>query len=317
MSQTTFGCSIEVRPLMTKPDPPTQLSPETTFGPREAAAANALIELALAEDLGTRGDLTCQALIDPESWGTVDVVVRQPGVLCGAPLGRMVTRRLEPRIVWQTKREDGARVVGGDIVATLEGPIAALLSAERTLLNFLTHLSGIATLTATYVARIAGTRATILDTRKTHPGYRHLEKYAVRCGGGTNHRFGLDDGVLIKDNHLAAWRRQGTVATAVETARSRAPAGLPIEVEVDTLDQLADALEGRPEIVLLDNMSLEQLCAAVGMRDARSPATRLEASGGVTLETVRAIAETGVERISIGALTHSAMALDIALDWHV
>jgi nicotinate-nucleotide pyrophosphorylase (carboxylating) len=302
---------------MTMPDPPTQLSPETTFGPREAAAAEALIELALAEDLGTRGDLTCQALIDPATWGTVDVVVRQPGVLCGTPIGRMVTRRLEPRIVWRTKQEDGARVARGDIVATLEGPVASLLSAERTLLNFLTHLSGIATLTATYVARIAGTRATILDTRKTHPGYRHLEKYAVRCGGATNHRFGLDDGVLIKDNHLAAWSRQGTITAAVETARLRAPAGLPIEVEVDTLEQLADALGGRPEIVLLDNMSLEQLRSAVALRELRSPSTQLEASGGVTLETVRPIAETGVERISVGALTHSAVALDIALDWHV
>jgi nicotinate-nucleotide pyrophosphorylase (carboxylating) len=201
-------------------------------------------------------------------------------------------------------------------VATVTGPLDKLLIGERTMLNFLTHLSGIATLTRRFVDAVAGTKAQILDTRKTLPGYRVLEKYAVRCGGGTNHRMGLYDGVLIKDNHLAAWTKSESIADAIRTARRKSP-GVSIEVEVDTLEQLREALKGQPEIVLLDNMTPARLREAVAIRDALNgqPQVLLEASGGVALETVREIALTGVERISIGALTHSAPALDLAFDW--
>ena len=183
------------------------------------------------------------------------------------------------------------------------------------MLNFMTHLSGIATLTKTFVDCVKGTRARILDTRKTLPGWRLLQKYAVRCGGGLNHRMGLYDGVLIKDNHLAAWTESASIAEAVRSARSLSPAGISIEVEVDTLPQLRDALQGSPDIVLLDNMTVETLSEAVAIRDRVAPNVQLEASGGVNLGTVTAIAQTGVERISVGALTHSAPALDLGFDW--
>ncbi|MBI1346048.1 carboxylating nicotinate-nucleotide diphosphorylase [bacterium] len=292
------------------------------FTRREQLAAARLIDMALMEDLGDVGDLTCKALIDPSQLATVNVVARKDGVLSGGPIGHMVFSRLEPSIVWEQKIDEGQPLQRGDIIAAVTGRLDYLLIGERTMLNFLTHLSGIATLTRKYVEVVAGTKACILDTRKTHPGYRILEKYAVRCGGGTNHRMGLYDGVLIKDNHLAAWTTSDSIAAAVKTAREKSPPGISIEVEVDTLDQLRDAIQGRPDIVLLDNMTPEQLKQAVAIRDALppndSPGTKtiqLEASGGVTLETLRAIAETGVERISIGALTHSAIALDIAFDW--
>jgi nicotinate-nucleotide pyrophosphorylase (carboxylating) len=183
------------------------------------------------------------------------------------------------------------------------------------MLNFMTALSGVATLTRRFIDAVMGTEADVLDTRKTHPGWRRLEKYAVRCGGGTNHRMGLYDGVLIKDNHLAAWTDSGSIASAVECTRRRSPPATSIEVEVDTLDQLRDALRGNPNIVLLDNMSLVTLRQAVELRDSLAPGVRLEASGGVTLESIALIAATGVERISVGCLTHSAPALDLAFDW--
>jgi nicotinate-nucleotide pyrophosphorylase (carboxylating) len=258
----------------------------------------------------------------------VNVVARKPGVLAGSPIGRMVFAALDPSITWTAHKADGDVLAPGDVVATVAGSLGQLLVGERTMLNFLTHLSGIATLTRQFVDAVVGTSACILDTRKTLPGYRLLEKYAVRCGGGVNHRMGLYDGVLIKDNHLAAWTSQrkprgpapsvppNTIAAAVRTAREKSPPGVSIEVEVDTLDQLRDALEGAPDIVLLDNMDAATLRQAVAIRDAFTKTKiLLEASGGVTLATVRAIAETGVERISIGALTHSAPALDLAFDW--
>jgi nicotinate-nucleotide pyrophosphorylase (carboxylating) len=195
------------------------------------------------------------------------------------------------------------------------GPLRSLLTGERTMLNFMTHLSGVATVTRQFVDAVQGTRAKILDTRKTFPGWRLLEKYAVRCGGGTNHRIGLYDGVLIKDNHIAAWSESSSIAAAVETARQSAPSGVSIEVEVDSIEQLKDAIHGHPDIVLLDNMDLDSLRASVAVRDRLAPKILLEASGGVTLATVTAIAQTGVERISVGALTHSAPALDLAFDW--
>ena len=288
---------------------------EETFGTSEQTAAETLIALALAEDLSSVGDLTCAALIRPDEQAAVQVVARQAGILAGSPIGRRVFTQLDASVRWKTHQRDGEHVSPGTAVVTVIGPLRALLIGERTMLNFMTHLSGIATLTQRFVDAVRGTRAEILDTRKTLPGWRLLEKYAVRCGGGTNHRMGLYDGVLIKDNHLAAWTESNSIAAAVETARQRSPAGISIEVEVDTLDQLSDALRGGPDIVLLDNMDVATLRQAVNIRDHTAPRVLLEASGGVTLETVAAIAQTGVERISVGGLTHSAPALDLAFDW--
>lgn len=288
---------------------------EETFAHGEQAAARQLIEMALAEDLSSTGDLTCQALIREDQTATVHVVARQAGVLAGAPIGRMVFAKLDASVKWEGLWRDGTRISAGTVIARVTGPLTTLLIGERTMLNFMTHLSGIASLTRKFVDAVEGTRAQILDTRKTLPGWRLLEKYAVRCGGGTNHRTGLYDGVLIKDNHLAAWTESSSVAEAVRTARANAPKGVSIEVEVDSLDQLKDALKGEPDIVLLDNMSVETLREAVKLRDTQAPKVLLEASGGVTLATVAEIAKTGVERISVGALTHSAPSLDLAFDW--
>jgi nicotinate-nucleotide pyrophosphorylase (carboxylating) len=234
------------------------------------------------------------------------------------PVAERLLGRFELLDGWTPERADGDAVQAGDLIATIVGPIRALFSLERVLLNFLQRLSGIATLTARYTAAVAGTRAQILDTRKTTPGWRALEKYAVRCGGGTNHRFGLFDAMLIKDNHLACLASSvGTaepIAAAVAAAKAAVPAGGFVEIEVDTLEQLDRALACGPDIILVDNLGPEALAEAVRRRDARGPGVLLEASGGVTLATVRALAETGVDRISVGALTHSAPALDIALD---
>jgi nicotinate-nucleotide pyrophosphorylase (carboxylating) len=288
---------------------------EETFASGEQTAAQLLIEMALAEDLSTAGDLTCKALIGENQTATVQVVARKNGVLAGSPIGRMVFDRLDPQVRWVASRQDGDRVSPGTVIAKVSGPLTSLLIGERTMLNFMTHLSGIATLTRTFVDAVSGTRAKILDTRKTLPGWRLLEKYAVRCGGGTNHRMGLYDGVLIKDNHIAAWTESSSIAEAVRTARTKSPVGVSIEVEVDTIAQLNDALQGSPDIVLLDNMEVETLSEAVWLRNCLAPGVLLEASGGVNLETVGRIAGTGVERISVGALTHSAPSLDLGFDW--
>lgn len=294
------------------------------FGIVEERAAVRLIELALAEDLGDSlpseldRDLTCAALVEPRELASINVVVRRDGVLAGGPVAELVFNRLDPSVTWQPLVADGSAVTARSVVARATGSLRSLLIGERTVLNFLMHLSGVATQTRQFVEAVVGTRATILDTRKTLPGWRALEKYAVRCGGATNHRMGLHDGVLIKDNHLAAWVRHGganTIADAVRQARSVSPSGIAIEVEVDTLDQLRDALAGEPDIVLLDNMSPPTLLDAVRLRDEIAPTVRLEASGGITLANIREIAQCGVDRISIGALTHSALALDIAFDW--
>jgi len=288
---------------------------DETFSLPEQSAAQALIDLAFAEDLGNRGDLTCAALIRSEDQAEVQIVARTAGVLSGSPVGRMVFAELDPAVNWAAVIRDGESVQAGTVVATVSGSIASLLTGERTVLNFLTHLSGVATITRRFVDAVHGTRAKVLDTRKTLPGWRALEKYAVRCGGGTNHRMGLYDGVLIKDNHLAAWTHAASIAQAVQTARATSPQGVSVEVEVDTLAQLEDALRGGPDIVLLDNMDIQTLSRAVAMRDQTAPDVQLEASGGVTLSTVAEIARTGVERISVGGLTHSAPALDLAFDW--
>ena len=282
----------------------------TAFTSEEAAACRRLVDWALAEDLCITGDRTSRALIPAEQMGKAAFVARSAGVVAGLPAAAMVCEQLH----FTSHIEDGSAVERGTVLATIEGSLRAILAAERTALNFLQRLSGIASLTRKYVDAAAGFPAQILDTRKTTPGWRLLDKYAVRMGGGTNHRVGLFDGILIKDNHLAGLN--GDVQLAIEMARSAAGNDwLPVEVEVDTLEQLEAALAAKPDIVLLDNMTLDMMRIAVARRNAIAPDTKLEASGGVNLATVRAIAATGVDRISVGAITHSAPALDIALDY--
>jgi nicotinate-nucleotide pyrophosphorylase (carboxylating) len=287
----------------------------STFTAAETEACRRLVELALAEDLGSAGDVTSQAVIGPELKGQAVFVARAAGVLAGLPAVTLVASAVDAELSLQPLLEDGAHVTPGTHLATIAGRMRSILAMERTALNFLQRLSGVATLTAQFVAAIAGLPARILDTRKTTPGWRLLEKYAVRQGGGHNHRLGLYDGILIKDNHLEATAAFTGVAKAAVAAQQYWEDRLPVEVEVDTLDQLGQVLPVRPDIVLLDNMTPAQMREAVRLRSDLAPQVQLEASGGVTLATVRAIAETGVDRISVGALTHSAVALDIALDY--
>lgn len=284
-------------------------------------SADAIIGMALDEDLQDIGDLTSLATVPEDADASVNIVAREDGVLSGIVLVKRVYSALQQRmggneISTEVHVEDGTSIEPGTVVATVSGNVRDLLTGERTALNFLIHLSGIASKTGEFVRRTEGSNAVILDTRKTLPGYRLLHKYAVRCGGGTNHRMGLYDGMLIKDNHLAS--RGTAVADAVVAARDFLKSRslqIPIEVEVDTLDQLRDAVQQSPDIVLLDNMKPPELQKAIQIRNDVSPATLLEASGGITLETVGCVAGTGVDRISIGALTHSARALDLGFDW--
>lgn len=281
-------------------------------------SARRLAALALEEDLGRHGDVTTAALISPDQTATVQITARAAGVLAGGPAARCVFDAVDPSVSLVEEIGDGERLAAGQVVARLSGRLSSLLIGERTCLNFLTHLSGVATLTRRFVDAVAGSRAAIYDTRKTLPGWRALQKYAVLAGGGRNHRRGLYDMLLIKDNHLAGWltgAKERSIAAAVRAARERSLPGLAVEVEVDTLEQLADALGGRPDVVLLDNMTIAELRRAVALRDGVAPQVELEASGGVTLESVAGIAATGVDRISVGALTHSAPALDLAFDW--
>lgn len=274
-----------------------------------------LIARARTEDLGEAGDVTSMVTIDADQQASAQVRSRSDGVVCGLRLLPMIAGRYDRGLAVELHAGDGDRVAAGRGVATVSGPLRPLLAAERVMLNFACHLSGIATLTARYVDAVAGTKAAIYDTRKTVPGLRRLAKYAVRCGGGRCHRIGLHDAVLIKDNHLhglAGETLAEKVRGAVERARPYKPAF--VEVEVDTLAQLDEVIGSGADIVLLDNMSPDELRRAVAARDAAAPGVRLEASGGVTLEAVRAIAEAGVDRIAIGALTHSAPALDLGLD---
>jgi nicotinate-nucleotide pyrophosphorylase (carboxylating) len=280
----------------------------------ETAAAQNLVTLALIEDLGQAGDVTSAATIPADLPGRAAVIARAAAVVAGLPVAAMVCAAVDPTLKFIPVVGDGSVVAAGKELATLAGPMRSILVAERTALNFLQRLSGVATLTRRYVDA-AGGKAKVLDTRKTTPGWRLLEKYAVRMGGGHNHRVGLYDGVLIKDNHLAALGGgPAAVGLAVAAARSHAQ-GLPIEVEVDTWEQLETALTCRPDIVLLDNMSPELLRRCATRRAEVAPAVLLEASGGVNLQTIAEIAATGVDRVSVGALTHSAVALDIALDY--
>jgi nicotinate-nucleotide pyrophosphorylase (carboxylating) len=286
------------------------------FSLKETEACRRLVEMAMEEDLGTASDLTTLATIPGEMQGEAVVIARAHGVIAGGAAVVLTAERVDTALFVDVLLPDGGRVEPGARIAVIKGPTRSLLLMERTALNFLQHLSGIATLTRQYVDAIAGLPCRILDTRKTLPGWRVLEKYAVRCGGGDNHRMGLNDGILIKDNHLVPFGSGPEAIThAVRAARSKVDHTVPLEIEVDTLDQLDAALAERPDIILLDNMSLEVMREAVRRRNHAAPDIKLEASGGVTLQTVRAIAETGVDRISVGALTHSAPALDIALDY--
>jgi nicotinate-nucleotide pyrophosphorylase (carboxylating) len=269
-------------------------------------AAEPLIELALAEDIGS-GDFTTQATIPESVRGRGVIIAKAHGVICGLPVAAAVFRAVDERISFAPQVQDGEPVQPGDRVAEVEGPLRGILIGERVALNFLARLSGVATLTARFVEAVAPYPAVILDTRKTTPGWRHLEKYAVRCGGARNHRMGLYDMVLIKDNHIAAC---GSVAEAVRRVRA-AGVALSIEVEVKNLEELGEALELGVDRILLDNFSMESLARAVRIVAGRVP---LEASGGVTLENVAEIAATGVDYISVGALTHSAPALDLSLE---
>jgi nicotinate-nucleotide pyrophosphorylase (carboxylating) len=267
-----------------------------------------LVRAALLEDLGRAGDLTTNAIVPPDHLETMVLATRQPGIVAGLDLAVLAFRLIDPAIQVKIERPDGSAVQPEDVIATVSGPGRGLLTAERTALNFLSHLSGIATATGSVVEAVRGHKARIVCTRKTTPGLRALEKYAVRAGGGSNHRFGLDDAVLIKDNHIAI---AGGIRPAIERVRASVGHLVKVEVEVDTLDQLDQALDLGVDAVLLDNMSLEELTRAVAMVGGRAIT---EASGRITPTTAPAIAATGVDLISIGWLTHSAPVLDIGLD---
>jgi nicotinate-nucleotide pyrophosphorylase (carboxylating) len=267
-----------------------------------------VVRAALAEDLGRAGDITAQATVPAEARLNAVFATRKAGVVSGLACARLALAELDPAATFEAVVADGDQVQAGTALARVDANARALLSAERTALNLLGRMSGIATLTREYVDAVAGTKARIVDTRKTTPGLRQLEKYAVRCGGGVNHRFGLDDAILIKDNHVAAC---GSVGEAVRRAKAFAGHLTKVEVEVDSLDQLDEALAELPDVIMLDNFSLADLREAVRRTGG---VVALEASGGVNLTTVRAIAETGVDVISVGALTHSVSVLDIGLD---
>ncbi|MDC7684024.1 carboxylating nicotinate-nucleotide diphosphorylase [Asticcacaulis sp. BYS171W] len=263
---------------------------------------------ALREDLGLAGDVTADAVILPKARFRAEFNAREAGIVAGLDCARIAMNLMDPHIRFEVLKPDAAHVVAGDVIARVEGSARAILAAERVALNLLSHLSGVATLTQTYVRVLDGLPARIACTRKTLPGLRGLQKHAVKCGGGHNHRYGLDDAILIKDNHIAIC---GGVEKALELAKAAAGHTMKIEVEVDSIFQLKQALPFKPDVIMLDNFDLETLREAVGIAGGK---TILEASGGVNLTTVRAIAETGIDVISVGALTHSAPVFDIGLD---
>lgn len=270
------------------------------------------VRAALLEDLGRAGDITTNATIAPDATATAVMASRENGTVAGLPLAQMAFELMDPTLIFTPNLKDGDRAKPGDVLAQISGTARAILSAERVALNYLMHMCGIATYTAKFADLIAHTRAKVCDTRKTIPGHRAFEKYAVKCGGGSNHRFGLDDCVLIKDNHIAV---SGGVAQAVENARAYIGHTVKIEIEVDRLDQMREALKAQPDIILLDNMTLDQLREGVAINQADNGGrTKLEASGNVNIDTVKAIAETGVDYISTSKITMAAPTLDIGLD---
>jgi nicotinate-nucleotide pyrophosphorylase (carboxylating) len=272
-----------------------------------SADIDAIIRRALAEDIG-RGDITTEATVSPDTVATAEILQKAPGVVCGLPVVEAVFRAIDPRVRVSRAADEGSFAAERRVVARIVGPAAAILSGERTALNFLQRLSGVATASRRAVNLVAGTHATVIDTRKTTPGLRVLEKYAVRVGGASNHRAGLDDGFLIKENHI---RAAGGITAAVTAAQRRAAPGQVVEVEVTTLAELDEALAAGGRLILLDNFSSDLMRAAVAHTDGRA---RLEASGGITLENLSEVARTGVDFISLGALTHSAGVLDFSLE---
>lgn len=284
--------------------------PDATIAPIDAALLRQIARAALEED-GWQDDVTTRALIPSDQRGRAIITVKEPGVVAGLPAAEAVFQAVSPSTTFRVAVPEAATVAPGDTIAEIDGPVAALLTAERVALNLLQRLSGIATATREMVEAVAGLDVVILDTRKTTPGLRELERYAVRAGGGTNHRFNLSDGILIKDNHLAAARdRELSIAQVVARVRDAAPDGIPVEIEVTSVGEAREALAGGADVILLDNMSLEEMRVAVELANGRA---LTEASGGVTAGNVRAVAETGVDRISVGALTHSPRALDISM----
>jgi len=281
----------------------------TEIPPLPRVVIEPIVETALLEDIGRQGDLTSDAVVAPDKTARAQFVARQDGCVAGIDAARTALRLVDPTIKIAVALPDGSSVSSGETIAHIEGAARSLLTGERVALNFLGHLSGIATATQNIVEAVAGTNAKICCTRKTTPGLRALEKYAVRAGGGVNHRFGLDDCILIKDNHIAV---AGSITNAVKAARARSGHMTKIEIEVDTLDQLREALGTQIDAVLLDNMTNEQLREAIKIVDGR---VATEASGRVTIDTAPAIAATGVDLISVGWITHSAPCLDIGLDF--
>ena len=281
----------------------------------DASALSELISTAKREDMSETGDITSNSIVPADVSSRASFRARQPGVVAGVRLLPLIAAVYDDRLSIETELPDGSPLTAGDTIATVSGPLRSVLSAERVMLNFMTHLSGIASLTRTYVNTVQGTAAKIYDTRKTIPGLRTLAKYAVRCGGGYCHRIGLYDAVLIKDNHLVAIQGHDWIdrlSYAIEQARDGSPSF--VEVEVDSLQQLDQVLGCTVDMILLDNMGPDHLRQAVAMRNATNPSIELEASGGVNLDSVLDIARSGVDRIAIGALTHSASSLDIGLD---
>jgi nicotinate-nucleotide pyrophosphorylase (carboxylating) len=274
------------------------------------AELESLIDVALGEDLRFGPDVTSEATIAPDQKAEAEVVARQSGIVCGLLVAIAVLEAVSFPLAGVTPvRQDGDIIALGDSVLHLSGPLRPLLLAERTMLNFMTHMSGIATATNAWVRALEGTHCVVRDTRKTTPGLRQLEKYSVRCGGGTNHRMGLGDAALIKDNHIAA---AGGITKAIAAIRSSNPT-IVLEVECDTLDQVREAVDAQCSLILLDNMDTDTIGAAVAIA-RRSPTTQVEASGGMTIERARSVAEAGVDYIAVGSLTHSVVALDLGLD---
>ena len=270
-----------------------------------------LIDQALAEDLGW-GDVTTEALVSPDQQGKASIIAKANGILAGTEVAKQVFLKVDPELKADILIKDGVNIKLGDIIAKIEGKVASILKAERVALNFLQHLSGIASETAHYVEAVKGLPARVTDTRKTIPGLRALEKHAVKAGGGKNHRMHLGDAILIKDNHLAVLRSQGlNIKEIIARARQKASPELKVEIEVKTPQEAAEAAEAGADIIMLDNMDIQDMRRAVQLIKGRA---LIEASGGITLDKVRAVAETGVDLISIGALTHSAKALDISLE---
>jgi nicotinate-nucleotide pyrophosphorylase (carboxylating) len=287
-------------------------APAVAVEPLPTLLIEPAVRLALAEDLGRAGDITTDAIISPTSRTRANIAAREAGRIAGIDVVRAAFKIMDPRMRLDVNIGDGCDVEPGDVIAEVLSETRTILTTERVALNFLGHLSGVATATAKLVKLCEGTKARVVCTRKTTPGLRALEKYAVRCGGGMNHRFGLDDAILIKDNHLAAVG--GHIDTAVELARKHAGHLVKIEVEVDNLTQLEAALALKVDVILLDNMTPDQLREAVRITAGRA---KLEASGNITAETIAAVAATGVDLISSGAITHSAKCLDLGLDFNV